>query len=179
MNLQGQKPQVNTFGKKRLGLRGRSLSSVSSRSSETPSPIGRRSGSPPLTSTLWQSQQIFEYHITLPSVESMRIIQNQLEWSELATFTGVTLARESRGKLGGTPVSMLTLRIHGQNSGVDTLVKKMLLSMSLEVESMLVTSYVGSIGIRSSWKLKAQAFASKHGLSGLLPILIPGHGTQR
>lgn len=57
-----------------------------------------------------ESQHRSLFAITLPSEELLQTTRNQLEWSALVSYSGVTLVQGSRGELGEKPVWMLTLR---------------------------------------------------------------------
>lgn len=80
--------------------------------------------------------------------------RNQLEWSDVAMFTGVQLVLESQGQLGKKLVWTLTLKTQGRSGGADIEITKQLLSMNFEVASTSATCYAGWTGIQSLWKLK-------------------------
>jgi len=104
-----------------------------------------------------RSHQIYVYKVTGLSERSALTMRNQLEWSELVSYSGVKLALASQGEPGKKPDWKLTLKIREPNSGADTKARNTLLSMNLEVELISVTCCGGWIVIQSSWRLKDQA----------------------
>lgn len=109
-----------------------------------------------------------------PLAQTMR---SRLEWSELATFSGVELALESRGKLGQMPVTTLTLRIRAANSGAATVAKSLLSSMSLEEALTSVTYSDGLIDTQSEWRLKDLPYPYVPSPSGSPATSTPATGT--
>jgi len=127
-------------------------------SNETTLMIGSASGSWPLPVILDASPLKFEFKVIELSGQSALTIQNQLEWSDLATCTGVELGVESLGVLGKRQVWTLMLKIQTQSFGVGTMARNMLSLMNLEEESMCLTSSDGLTAIQSVWKSKDPQF---------------------
>lgn len=100
----------------------------------------------------------YEWYIIELSEPSLVTIRNQLEWSELATFSGVELAVVSHAELGKKREWTLTLNVPCQNSGVATVAKKTLSSMNFVEVSRSATCSDGLIDIQSTLKLRDQAF---------------------
>lgn len=153
-NLHEVKQRQSTFGKKRLGLKELNLNLAPENSNETMDTTGTKYGKQPKQVLYMKSHLQYEFKVTELSEQSVQTLRNQLEWSDLVMYTGVQLALESQGKLGSLPEWTLTLKIQTRSSGVDTMVRKMLLSMNLEEELMSHTCCAGWTDIRSMWKLK-------------------------
>lgn len=117
--------------------------------------IGSESGKQQKPELLMKYQLQYEYKVTGLSEQSWQTLRNQLEWSELVTCSGAKLALASRGELGKRLAWTLTLKIPAPSSGVDIVIKKMLLSMNLEEGLISRTCSGGLIVTRSSWKSKA------------------------
>lgn len=111
------------------------------------------------------------------SERSVVTLQNRMEWSELATYSGVSLGLASHGVLGKKRESTLTLRIRDPSFGVDILANNMLCSMNLEAVSTFRTCSDGWIVIRSQWKLKDLRSLSLDQRYGSLATFIQGNGT--
>lgn len=127
-----------------------------SQSTEAPQETGNKPGNLPQREILWPSKRVYVFNIIELSEQSRQIMLNQLQWSELAMYSGVTLEQGSLAPLGKEPAWMLTLKIQGQNSGVGIAAKKLLLSMNFGVVSTSHTCSDGWIVIRSLWKSKDQ-----------------------
>lgn len=127
---------------------------------------GKGSGNGPARVLFPRSRQESEFVLIELSDQSRQITLNQLEWSELVSYTGVQLEQVSHGELGMKRAWTLTLRTHGTSSGAATKVKNMLLSMNFEVLSTSHTCSAGWIGTRSEWKLKGD----------LVPLTQPDFG---
>jgi len=120
----GRPPQLTTSGKMRRMSTGRGLNSERSRSKETMPNTGKKCGITPSKGTLWKYPRTSEFRIIAPCERLLQTLRFQLEWSELALYSGVELGLASRGELGKKLEAMLTLRIPYPSSGVATMVKK-------------------------------------------------------
>jgi len=159
-------PQTTTSGRTRPQLSEPALNLGNGHSNGTIPRTGMQSG-------LWQHQATslpyqhrYEYRATTRSEASALIIRNQLEWSELAMYSGVELALVSHGQLGRPPVWTLILKIRTRSSGVDTLARTLLLSTNLEEELTSVTYCDGLTDTLSLWKLKDPPAHSAQARSG-------------
>ncbi|AIF34819.1 hypothetical protein [Sewage-associated circular DNA virus-7] len=163
-------PPVTTFGRKILESPEPSSSSESGPSNATIPETGMPSGKWPLPAISVESPLVFGFRVIGLCGPSALTIRSRLEWSELASYSGVVLGLESLAALGTKPVWTLTLRIQTQNFGVGTMVRETLLSMNLEEESMSLTSSDGSTAIQSTWKLKEAQLPSVVNVFGSHPI---------
>lgn len=153
-NLLGQKPQPIMFGKKRQPLMEPDLNLEKSPLIEHPALTGTPYGRLQHEETSYPFQPTFEFVITELSEASALTLRNQLQWSELATYTQVRLVLANRNSLGNEQDWTLTLKIPTQNSGAVTVANAVLSSMNFEVESMSHTFSDGSIDILAMWKSK-------------------------
>lgn len=171
-------PQTPMSGKKQPEYKVLNSNLEVSPSSETQQPIGVKSEREPSPVNLMKSPMMYTFDITGISSELQPIIQHRLEWSELATCSGVRLSWESRGALGTRPEWRLILRIPGPNGGAVTEVNNMLSSMNFGVISVLAICSDGWIVTQSQWKPKE--VLSPYALlnSGLLQTLILEVGTR-
>lgn len=181
---QDQPLLVNTFGKKKRESKGRVSKLEQYLTTATKKETGMQSGSVPSPEICLPYQQLYEFRgklvinlVTAPSEQLLQTLQNQLEWSELAKYSGVLLERASRGELGKKQEMMLTVKTRGPNSGAATLVRQMLCSMNFEEELMSRTCSVGSIDILSLWKSKDPVYHWSPIRSGSPPTYIPEIGT--
>lgn len=123
-NYHAHQQRQTMYGRKTPELKEPSLNTEHDHSRETHQQTGMNSGDTLLMGTSWKSRPTYEYVITQLSDESARTLRNQLQWSELATYSGAKLAQESLEQLGQPAVWTLTLRIQTRNSGVDIMVTK-------------------------------------------------------
>lgn len=174
----GLPPLSSTVGKKILESPEPSSNLDRSPIGEMIPPVGKRSGSLPKKVKLKRSIRMYEWFIIVPCDQLLRILQNRLEWSELAMYSGAELVVESRGVLGKKPERTLMLKIPKLNFGAVTGVNRMLLSMNFEVQSELHTYCDGWIDIQCAWKLKDHQCLCKQVNCGSPPISIPNLGIQ-
>jgi len=99
-------------------------------------------------------RRLFVFKITGLCEQSAQTTLNQLQWSELAMYSGVKLALASRGELGKRLDYKLTLRIQEPSFGAGIKARSMLLSMNFVEASMSVTCFDGWTVTQSSWKLR-------------------------
>lgn len=154
-NFLGRKVPPPMFGKKKPGLKVPNLNSEPSQSNETRRSNGKRSGPMHSQETFWQYRHRSVFKVIGLSDLSAQTMRNQLEWSELATYSGVQLELASHGPLGNPLEWTLIVKIQGQNSGADTLVRRKLLSMNFGVELTSRICFDGWIVTQSVWKSKA------------------------
>jgi len=128
------------------------------RSEEIPKKIGKRSGRWPSPVIMKKLIRSYDLCIIGLSELSTQTIRDQLEWSELVSYTGVELVLESRGELGKRQEWMLTLRIQTLNFGAVTKARRMLSLMSFVEISRSQTCYDGLIDIHVTLKSKDQVF---------------------
>lgn len=121
-NYQDQTLPQSTCGRKTPESKEHNSNSGTSRLNETTHTTGTSIGDKLLMETSWKYHPTYEYGITQLSDESAKTLRNRLQWSELATYSGATLAQESLEQLGKPAVWTLTLRIQTRNSGVDIMV---------------------------------------------------------
>jgi len=156
-SLPGQQQPVTTFGKRLLDAKEPSSSSVNYPSIARSPEIGSECGSVLLQDAFSTSLQIFVCRVTGLSEQLALTTLHQLEWSELATYSGVKLAVASRGAPGKKRDWKLTLKIQEPSSGVATKVKRMLSLMNFEVVLTSVTSSGGWTVTQLSWRSKVPA----------------------
>lgn len=82
----------------------------------------------------WISRPTWWCDVILNSDELPQISQLLNHWNDVWSVSGGQLAAASLDVHGMRPLSMLTLKIQGPNSGTDIEVKQMLSSMNLEVK---------------------------------------------
>lgn len=177
-NSQDQKQQETMSGRNKQESQTRSLNLEPNPSIDLVDQTGSPSGTWQRAETLMPLRHRSEFVITGVSGRFARILRDQLEWSELASFSGAQLVLESQGELGKKLLWTVTLRTLSQSFGVVTAVRKMLLSMNLEEESRSVTYCDGWIDIRSMWRLKALVFHSVPRDFGLQVTSRRRRGTQ-
>lgn len=152
-NFQDQAPQMSTCGKRTPELE-RSLNSGSCRSSGTSPKIGMPFGTLRRRVALRRSHPMYEYNITGP-FEPLRQISLYLDlWYAKYSFSVVEPRLVSPDEPGMRPVWMLTLKIHGPNSGMVIEINEMLLSMNFVGVSTCPIYYDGSIGTHALWRSK-------------------------
>lgn len=113
----GRPPQLTTSGKMRRMSTGRGLNSGSSRSKGTTPITGMKSGNLQKSAELNPLIRKSEFVIIGLCEQYALITQNQLEWSELATYSGVRLGLVKVAPLGREPVCRLMLKIPYPNFG--------------------------------------------------------------
>jgi hypothetical protein len=153
-SFQDPKPRPRMFGKTRQPLMEPDLNSAKNPLTEAQVPTGTPSGNLQHEVTSYPFQPTFEFVITELSEASVLTLRNQLEWSELATFSLVRLELANQNWRGNGREWTLTLKIPTQNSGAVTVANALLSSMNFEVESMSHTFSDGSIDILAMWKSK-------------------------
>lgn len=153
-NSRGPSPQTTTSGKKTPEYQEPNLNSDANQSGETRQTTGNPSGNMPLQDVYWPSRHQYVFKITELSELSRRTLLDQIQWSELVTYTGVQLVQESRALLGNEQVWTLTLKIPGQSFGAATVAKKMLSLMNFGVESTSRTCSDGWIVTQLLWRSK-------------------------
>lgn len=151
-----QTPLTTMFGRKTQQYPARDLNLVPNRCEGTRKPTGTECGHQPSKERSWISLPIYEYVVITPYAEYAQTMLSQLEWSDLYECTGVELVLASHAKLGTPRAWTLTVKTRIPSSGTDTLVRKLLSSMSFEEKSTSLTFCDGATGIRSEWKSKAQ-----------------------
>lgn len=133
---------------------------------EIPKKIGKRFGRWPKPVIMKKLIRQYEFVIIELSELSVQTLRDQLEWSELAAYTGVELVLASRGQLGKKLDWELTVRIQTLNFGAVIAVKKMLSSMSFVEISRYQTSCDGLIDTRVVWKSKDQVYPWQRNVFG-------------
>lgn len=114
---------------------------------------------------------------TATSRESLSIIWNRLESNERLRCTGAALGQASLDAHGMRPISTLTLRILGLNSGMDTEIINTLLWTSSEEELISLISYDSSTDTQSLLKLKVRVSSYPQHISGSLQTSTQDNGT--
>jgi len=145
---------------------------------ETRSTIGKQSGTLPRVGTSGRFLRRSDFKVTGLSDKLVQTLRNQLEWSELASFSGVELELASQALLGKELDWTLTLKIPGRSFGAAMEAKKMLLLMNFEVVSTSDTYLDGSIVFQSLWKLKEDPVYLTLSQFGLLQTSTQESGTQ-
>jgi len=173
----GPLPRLPMSGRRTPELPEPNLNWESSRSTATRSGTGMLFGSAPSPATLRRSPLRFVYRVIELSEPYAQTIKSRLEWSGLVMFSGVELAVESRGMLGRQPETTLTVKIRGQSSGADMIVKSVLSLMNLEEVLTSVTYSDGLTDTRSLWRLKDLPYLSVPKRSGSPAISTQETGT--
>lgn len=159
-----------TVGKRRPALPVRSSSSEESLPNVTPKLTGTWC-SPMLNRVGWMtSPPTFWFVAILPSHESGKTTWLQLLRSERYAFFGEQPELENLETLGQPPVWMLFQRIRVQNGGMATGTRNTLSSMNFVEELLLSTSFGGSIGTLSVWRLREVPLSSEQLVYGLPAI---------
>lgn len=156
----GRLLRKSTCGKKKVPCPERDLKLEVNPFEEMSQETGKPYGIVPKEGTWSPSPQTLEYVVTGLSVRSAKTTMFQLLSNVIALFTGAKLELENLAELGKKPEIWLTLKIRGPNSGVDTVVKQVLLSMNFEET---LTSHIcsdGLTGIQSAWRSKEARFHS-------------------
>lgn len=172
------KPVLPMSGRKTPESREPSLNLETSPSREPTPRTGNESGSMLNEVNLCEFLPIFVLTVTGLSEQSALIMRNQLEWSELATYSGVQLGLGSQNLLGSKPEWKLIVRIQTPSSGAVTVANHMLSSMNFVVESMSRTYSDGLIVTRATWKSKDQVCRYVQQPFGLQPTWSLNDGTQ-
>lgn len=181
----GRKRPKNTFGKRTPASTEPNLKKDDGLSKETPKPTGKKCFAAlreenlrmyPLTS-LYGTKKLMVAIIDSSPV-SLQILQKQLESRKRLTYFMDEPALEKVDVHGMKPAWVLTLKIHAQNGGMDTEVKKMLSLMNFEVTLTFPTFYGGSTVTRSVWSAKDLAYPYEHGQFGLLQTWLLANGIQ-
>lgn len=172
-----RKPRLRTSGKTPPAWDS-GLSSEVNPFEETPRLTGNPCGTQLSLETSIQSPQMFVWSVTGPYVPLLRIMTVLNRWNALSMFSGVQLALESPDEPGRKQDWELIVRTPDPNSGVDTPLRKMLLSMSFEEVSTSATSCVGLIVTRFAWKSKGRRDLSVQEEYGSPPTWTPVIGTQ-
>jgi len=120
-------------------------------------PIGSQFGPPPSPEIYLPSSRMSVYAITGPFVQSRRIMRQLLRLSEQLMYTGVSLVPASPDRRGLWEEWTLIVKIPGQNFGVDTVIKGLLLSMNFEEVLISLISCDGQTATQYKWRLKVQA----------------------
>lgn len=154
LNSPGPLPAGSMFGRKKRESSIPSSSSECAPSIQANEKTGKPSGPPLAEEIIWQSPHLFVCKVTGLCEASRLTTLNQLEWSELATYSGVILEQGKVCGLGKRRGWTLTLRIPGQNSGAVTVAKSLLSSMNFGVESISHTCCDGWIVTLVKWKSK-------------------------
>lgn len=176
-SLRGPLPRKLMFGKSRQEWA--NLSSLDlDRSAEILQPIGIPSDHSQLPGRWGKFLVTYSYVITDLSRPLRRTIANRLLSKDPQLYYGAELVLESRCALGVKPERQHILKILVPSSGVATAIRKMLLSMSFEVQSTFRTFSDGLIVIRSEWRLKVEADHLSQSSSGSLPISTPVSGIR-
>lgn len=144
---------------------------------ETPRLTGSPCGTQLSLETSMQSLQTFVWSVTGPYVPLLRIMTVLNRWNALSMFSGVLLALESPGEPGKKQDWELIVRTRDPNSGVDTPLRKMLLSMSFEEVLTSATSCAGLIVTRFAWKSKGRRDLCVQEEFGSPPTWTPVIGT--
>ena len=144
-------------GKKIQELQGVSLFSEQEPSVEMFQRTGTGFGSQPLADDLVISPPTYEFVVIGLSKKFLQTTHSRLLGNVVSTCSGVSLGAERVGEPGRRPEFWLTVKIQEQNSGVVTLVRNTLSSMSFEEGSIYRTSSDGQTDIRSSWRLRVGA----------------------
>jgi len=183
-NFQGPKPPPTTAVRRTLELMDLG-NGVQNPFVETAVPTGSTYGPPPSPEISIPSLQTFEWFLIGPFE-----VLGRTSWRlgiylltigllfEKYSYFGAERVLENREEPGTKPGWTLIVRIPGPNSGMDTRVRKVLLSMNFEEESMLPIYCGGVIGIRSVWKLKDPADHWRLKESGLRRMWTPVCGTR-
>lgn len=148
-------PPKSMYGRKTPGSPTLNLNLGASLSSGTPQRTGTPSWTPASVENWMKFPLTFWYVITLPSDESPQIICLLNLWKDSFTYFGDRLVLENLEWPGQKGVLLLTLKIHCQNSGTDTVVRNTLSSMNLGELSTSPMYFDGSIVTQSLWRSKA------------------------
>lgn len=168
---------TSTSGRRTPESMGHNLNSEQSPPEETTPTTGMPSGNLP-SEEIWNPfRRAFEFKVIGLCDQSLPILQNHLEWSELVTYSGVHLELASHGELGQRLEWMLTLKIRGQSSGAGIVARRMLCLTNLEEESTSVTYSDGSIVTLSMWNLKEAQLVCSPLVSGSHRMFNPQPGT--
>lgn len=145
----------------------------------TPRKTGMPSGRQLVPETSLPFLPMYAFVVTVHSKEFARIIWSRFLWCEVVQFFGVQPELAKVCVPGMKPVYKLTLKIPIRSSGVDTLVRNMLLSMNLEERSTSAICYDGWIGTQSEWSLKEQVSPLWPPSTGSQAICTPENGIQK
>lgn len=153
----------NMSGKKTPEFQEASLKLESNPSYDLEKPTGMKSGNPQEAETSWLSPLMYEVlnlnecNVIATSDELGLILQSLLPLNVEFTYFGVLPVLENPEGHGMRRVSLLTLRVPLQSSGMVTKIKKMLSSMNLEEISASLTCYDGWTDTPCWLKLRDQA----------------------
>lgn len=153
-SFQEATPPPSMSGKKTPESPEPNLNWERNQSNATANKIGTPYGNMPLKDNYFRSPVQYELRVIGLCEQLVQTMQNQLEWSELASYTGVQQELVRVGDLGKKQAWTLTLKIRTQNSGAGTLAKAMLLSMNFVVVSTYRTCCDGLIVTQQLWKSK-------------------------
>lgn len=116
--------------------------------------IGNESGNSPNEEASWKCRPIYVFRIIVPCARSALILRLLRNLSGMCIYIGDDLVVEKVDEPGWKLALELTARTPAPNFSAGTEVKKKLLSMSFEEESISHTFSDGLTVIQSTWNLK-------------------------
>nr|QTE03325.1 MAG: replication-associated protein [Motacilla cinerea Circoviridae sp.] len=149
MNSPVVTPLKTTSGRTILESPTRNLNLELSPSCGHARPTGIKSGMQQEAETSWLSLPMYEVlnfnecNVIVTSEEFDQILPSLSQWNVQFTYFGAIPVLENPAGHGMRRVSLLTLKVQVQNSGMVTKIKSMLLSMNLEEISASLTCYDG------------------------------------
>ena len=178
MKPPGQKRQRGMCGKKKPLCPEPDLNKEENRSTAPLPPIGNLSGNLPWPETIPPSPPMYEYVVSISSLESALDLREGLRANVPFPYSMVRLDLENPEERGRKPRLKLTLRILDPSGGMAIRVNQLLLSMNFVEVSTSRTYSDGLIDIQCLWKQKEEVSRLSARKFGSQAICTQTTGTQ-